>query len=315
VHDESKKAIVAAFLANLGIAIAKLVGFAITGASSMLAEAIHSLADTGNQGLLVLGGRQAARPATEEHPFGYGRDRYFWAFVVAMVLFLVGGLFAIYEGVDKLRHPHDITSPAVALGILGVALVLECFSLRTAVHAANPIRAGRGWVEFIRRSKSPELPVVLLEDLGALVGLAFAFTGVTLAVVTDEPRFDGAATLAIGGLLVGIAVILVVEMKSLLIGESATPEDMRRIEAEIRGAPHVRRLIHMRTLHLGPDELLVAAKIEFDRDLTVPGIAAAINACEERVRAAVPIAQVIYLEPDLLAEAAPPPPTEALESP
>ncbi len=300
MHDESKRAIAAAFLANLGIAIAKLVGFVITGSSSMLAESVHSMADTGNQGLLVLGGRQAARPATPEHPFGYGRDRYFWSFVVAMVLFLVGGLFAIYEGVDKLRHPHEITSPAVALGILGVALVLETFSLRTAVHAARPSRGGRSWAEYIRRSKSPELPVVLLEDLGALLGLAFAFTGVALAVATDEPRFDGAATLAIGVLLVVIAVILVIEMKSLLIGESATPEDQRRIQAEIEGAPHVRRLLHMRTLHLGPDELLVGAKIEFDRDLTVPAIAAAINECEARIRAAVPTARVLYLEPDLL---------------
>jgi cation diffusion facilitator family transporter len=300
VHDESRKAIVAAFLANLGIAIAKLVGFVITGASSMLAESIHSLADTGNQGLLVLGGRQAARPATPEHPFGYGRDRYFWAFVVALVLFLVGGLFAIYEGVDKLRHPHDISSPAVALGILGVALVLEAFSLRTAVRAARPSLAGRTWAHFIRRSKSPELPVVLLEDLGALVGLAFAFAGVTLAEITDEPRFDGAATLAIGALLVVIAAILVVEMKSLLIGESATPEDRGRIQAATAGTPHVRRVLEMRTLHLGPDELLVAAKIEFDRNLTVPEIAAAINDCEARIRAAVPIARVIYLEPDLL---------------
>ena len=305
MNDGSKRAIIAAFLANLGIAIAKLIGFVITGASSMLAESVHSLADTGNQGLLVLGGRQAARPATEEHPFGFGRDRYFWSFVVALVLFLVGGLFAIYEGVDKLRHPHDITSPAVALGILGVALVLESFSLRTAVKAANPLRKGRSWVEFIHRSKSPELPVVLLEDLGALVGLAFAFTGVTLAVVTGEPRFDGAATDAIGALLVVIAVVLVLETKSLLIGESASPEDRERIEAEITGAPHVRRLLSMKTLHLGPDELLVAAKVEFDRDLTVPALAAAVDGCEARVRDAMAIPCEIYLEPDLAREQAP----------
>jgi divalent metal cation (Fe/Co/Zn/Cd) transporter len=225
-----------------------------------------------------------------------------------MVLFLVGGLFATYEGIDKLRHPHEIDSPAVALGILGVALVLESFSLRTAVHAARPVREGRSWVAYIRRSKSPELPVVLLEDLGALLGLAFAFTGVTLALVTDEPRFDGGATLAIGVLLVVIAAILVMEMKSLLIGESATPEDQRRIRAQIEGAPGVRRLIHMRTLHLGPDELLVAGKIELDGELAVPAIAAAINECEARIRAAVPIARVIYLEPDLLAGEAPPAP-------
>jgi cation diffusion facilitator family transporter len=306
VHEGSKRAIAAAFLANLGIAIAKFVGFLITGASSMLAESIHSVADTCNQGLLFLGGARAARPATAENPFGYGRERYFWSFIVACVLFLVGGLFAVYEGIQKLRDPHEISSPEVALGILGVALVLETFSLRTAVKAANPERRGLGWWAYIRRSKSPELPVVLLEDLGALLGLAFAFTGVTLAVVLDEPRWDGAATLMIGLLLVTIAVILVVEMKGLLIGESASPEDLRRIQAAIEGTPGVRGLIHMRTQHIGPEELLVGAKLELDPGLTVAGIAGAINATEARVRESVPIARVIYLEPDIRAAPGPP---------
>ncbi len=299
MHEGSKKAILAAFLANLGIAIAKFIGFLITGASSMLAESIHSLADTTNQGLLVLGGKQAARPATPEHPFGYGRDRYFWAFVVAMVLFLVGGLFAIYEGIQKLRDPHEITSPGVAFAILGVAVVLELFSLRTAVREARPFRGSRSWVAYIRRSKSPELPVVLLEDLGALVGLLFALTGLTLTEVTGDAAWDGLATLFIGLLLVAIAAILVVEMKSLLIGESATPEHEADIRAAIAATPDVRGLIHMRTLHLGPDELLVAAKIDLPPDLTADRIAAAIDAAEGRIRAAVPIARVIYLEPDL----------------
>jgi cation diffusion facilitator family transporter len=301
VHEGSKRAIAAAFLANLGIAIAKFVGFLITGASSMLAEAIHSVADTANQGLLFLGGARAARPATAENPFGFGRERYFWSFIVALVLFLVGGLFAIYEGVEKLRHPHEITSPAVALGILGVAVVLEIFSLRTAVKAAGPERRGRSWWQYIRRSKQPELPVVLLEDLGALLGLVFAFTGVTLAVVTDQTRWDGVATLMIGLLLVTIAVILVIEMKGLLIGESASPEDLRRIEAAIAGTPRVRSLIHMRTQHIGPEELLVGAKLELDPGLTSAGIAEAINATEARIRQDVPIARVIYLEPDIRA--------------
>ncbi len=301
MHEGSKKAIFAAFFANLGIAVAKFAGFLVTGASSMLAESIHSLADTSNQGLLLLGGRTAARPPTPEHPFGYGRDRYFWSFVVALVLFSVGGLFALYEGVSKLRDPHELTSPAVAIVILGVAVVLEIFSLRTAIRAARPEKAGRSWVAYIRRSKSPELPVVLLEDLGALFGLVFALVGVSLAVITDEPRFDGAATLAIGLLLVTIAVILVIEMKSLLIGESATPEQQVAIRAQIEAGDDVRRLIHMRTLHLGPDELLVAAKIELGPSLEAAAIAGAINEAEQRVRSAVPIARVIYLEPDLYA--------------
>lgn len=299
MHEGSKRAIFAAFLANLGIAIAKFVGFLVTGASSMLAEAIHSLADTANQGLLFLGGRQAARPATPEHPFGYGRDRYFWSFVVALVLFSVGGLFAMYEGIEKLRHPHDIDSPAVAFVILGVAVVLEAFSLRTAVRESNHVRGRLGWVSFVRRSKTPELPVVLLEDLAALFGLLFALSGLTLAVTLDEPRWDGVATVAIGALLVTVAVILVVEMKSLLIGEAAGPEQQRLILGAIEETPGVRRVIHMRTLHLGPDELLVAAKIELAGSLGVRETADAIDAAEGRIRSAVPIARVIYLEPDL----------------
>jgi cation diffusion facilitator family transporter len=299
VHEGSRKAIAAAFLANLGIAIAKFVGFLVTGASSMLAESIHSLADTANQGLLVLGGARAARPADEEHPFGHGRDRYFWAFVVGLVLFTVGGVFAVYEGVEKLRHPHEIDSPAVAFAILGVAVVLESFSLRTAVREARPHRGDLSWIAWLRRSKSPELPVVLLEDTGALAGLVFAIVGLALSVSTGEPRWDGAGTLAIGVLLIAIAVILVVEMKSLLIGEAATPEDQRAVREAITGTPDVRSLIHLRTLHLGPDELLVAAKIELSPALAAPAIAAAIDATEGRIRAAVPIARLIYLEPDL----------------
>jgi cation diffusion facilitator family transporter len=299
VHEGSRRAIAAAFLANLGIAIAKFIGFLVTGASSMLAEAIHSVADTANQGLLFLGGAQAARPADEEHPFGHGRDRYFWAFVVGLVLFTVGGVFAVYEGVEKLRHPHDIDTPAVAFAILGVAVVLESFSLRTAVREARPLRGSLSWAAWLRRSKSPELPVVLLEDIGALVGLLLALLGLTLAVTTGEPRWDGLGTLSIGVLLIVIAVILVVEMKSLLIGEGATPEDQEAVRAAITGTPDVRSLIHLRTLHLGPDELLVAAKIELSRSLAAPAIAAAIDAAEGRIRAAVPIASLIYLEPDL----------------
>lgn len=306
------RAIVAAAVANLGIAIAKFVGFAITGSSSMLAEGIHSVADTTNQGLLVFGGRRAARPPTPEHPFGFGRDRYFWAFIVALVLFSVGGAFAVYEGVEKLRHPHEMDSPMVAVVILVVAIGLESYSLRTAVREARPARGNRSWAAYIRRSKSPELPVVLLEDLGALIGLVLALAGVGLATLTGEPRWDGAGTLAIGVLLVLIAAVLAREMKSLLIGEAATSEDQIAIAAAIAATPAVRGLIHMRTQHLGPDELLVAAKIELEPDLTTAEMAAAIDRTEAAIRAAVPIARVIYLEPDLLRTGgpagAPPPP-------
>lgn len=298
MHEGSRKAIAAAFLANLGIAIAKFVGFAITGAASLLAEALHSVADTGNQALLFLGGARARRRPTPEHPFGYGRERYFWAFVVALILFSLGGLFAMYEGVDKLLNPHELESVAVALSVLGVAIVLETLSFRTAFVEAAAVKGEESWWHFVRRSKSPELPVVLLEDTGALLGLVMAFVGVGVAEITGNPRWDAVGSIGIGILLVVIAIVLAIEMKSLLIGESAAA----RMEAAIRDAitdgPEVRRIIHLRTLHLGPDELLVAAKIDVD-SASVSNLARAVDAVETRVRAAVPIARVIYLEPDL----------------
>jgi len=298
MQEGSRRAVIAAFLANFGIAIAKFVGFALTGAASLLAEAVHSVADTSNQGLLFLGGRRGQRPATPEHPFGYGRERYFWAFVVSVVLFLLGGLFALYEGVEKLRHPHEVESLPIAVAILLVAIVFESYALRTAVREASKVRGTESWWQFVRRAKAPELPVILLEDTGALLGLAFALSGVTLARITHEPRFDAAGSLAIGALLVVIAVILAIEMRSLLIGESASPKVQAEITRAIEGAREVRRIIHLRTLHLGPDELLVAAKVDLDAP-SVPDVAKAIDVIEARVRAAVPIARVIYLEPDL----------------
>ncbi len=298
-HGGSTAAILAAFLANVGIAIAKFVGFLLTGSSALLAESIHSVADASNQGLLVLGGRRARRDATPLHPFGYGRVRYFWAFVVALVLFSLGGLFSIYEGYHKITDPHEITSPGIAFAILGVAIVFESFALRTAVRHAQPERRGRSWPDYIRQSRSPELPVLLLEDSGALLGLVFAVAGIALALVTGNPLFDGLSTLAIGLLLVAIAVVLAIEMKSLLIGEAAPPPVVKQIEAEIVSQDEVRRVAHMRTQHLGPDELLVAAEVEFDPALSTAELAEVIDACKTRVRSAVPIAHLIYLEPDV----------------
>lgn len=299
MHEGNRRAIVAALAANFGIAIAKLVGFAITGAASMLAEAVHSIADTSNQALLLVGGRRAGRAATVAHPFGYGRERYFWAFVVALVLFLLGGVFAAYEGIDKLRHPHDVESVTVAVVILVVAIGLETLSFRTAIVEASRQRGGIGWWAFIRHSKEPELPVVLLEDAGALFGLILALFGVSLGALTDNPRWDAVGSLGIGILLVVIAAVLVVEMKSLLIGEGASVSDEAAIRSALETAPSVRRLIHMRTQHIGPDELLVGAKIEIDHALTLPEIATCINEAEALVRTAVPKARVVYLEPDV----------------
>ncbi len=298
-EDESRRAIAAAFLANLGIAVAKFAAFLVTGAASMLAEAIHSLADTGNQGLLILGGARAKQQATPEHPFGFGRERYFWAFVVAMVLFALGSVFAIHQGIDKLRHPHEVASPAVAIAVLVLAIALESWSFRTAIVAAESIRGDKSWWSFIRHSKSPELPVVLLEDLGALLGLVIALVGVTLAAVLGDPRFDAIGSIAIGALLGVIATVLAVEMKSLLIGESATTEIREAIQRSIEESPMVRNLIHMRTLHLGPDELLVAAKVEFDAGLDLPSLTSAIDDLESAIRRQTPIARVIYVEPGI----------------
>ncbi len=299
MHEGSRRAIIAALVANLGIAVAKLVAAGITGSASMVAESIHSFADTGNQGLLFLGGKRARRPADEAHQFGYGAERFFWAFVVALVLFTLGALFSLYEGVDKLRHPHELESPVVAFVVLGIAVVLEGFSLRTAAREARPGRRGRSWWGFIRHTKNPELPVVLLEDTGALLGLAIAIVGLGLAVATGESRFDAIGSIGIGLLLGVIAVVLAIEMKSLLIGESAGPTTQAALRTAITDAPEVRSIIHLRTLQLGPEELLVAAKLDFVATTTVD-LAPAIDAVEVRIRAALPDEKVvIYLEPDL----------------
>jgi len=293
------RAILAAMFANLGIAIAKFVAFLFTGASSMLAEAIHSGADTGNQALLLLGGRLSRRDATPAHPFGFGRERYFWSFVVALVLFSLGSMFALYEGVIKIRAPHPIDSPIWAFGVLAFAIVLEGFSLRTAMVESNRTRGDASWPQFIRRAKVPELPVVLLEDLGALLGLVLALSALTIAVVFDAPIWDGIGTLSIGILLGLIAVVLAIEMKSLLIGEGAAPRQRDDIVTAIEGTPGVVRLIHLRTLHLGPEELLVGAKVEFDHSYSVTDLGMAINAVEANVRASVPDARPMYIEPDV----------------
>ena len=298
MKEGGRRAIIAAFLANLGIAIAKFVGFLFTGAASMVAESVHSVADAGNQGLLLLGGARARRKPTVTHPFGYGRERYFWAFVVALVLFSLGSLFAIVEGIEKLRHPHEVESVWWAIGILSVAIVLELFSFRTAIVEANRVRGGASWWSFIRHEKEPELPVVVLEDTGALVGLVVALAGVSLASLTGNPRFDALGSLTIGVLLGVIAIILIIDMKSLLIGEGAAPAMLADIVSALE-AGDVQRVIHIKTQYLGPDELLVAAKIALAPGATLETVAGAIDAAEARIRERVPVARIIYLEPDL----------------
>ncbi|GIJ53004.1 cation diffusion facilitator family transporter [Virgisporangium aurantiacum] len=294
------KAVVAALAANLGIAVTKFIAFFLTQSSSMLAEAIHSVADSGNQALLLLGGKTSKRQATPQHPFGYGRDRYIYAFIVAVVLFFVGGIFALYEAWHKFADPHGIDSwHWVPVVVLGTAIVLESFSFRTAIIETNKIRGDATWVQFIRHARVPELPVILLEDLAALLGLVFAFIGIVLTLVTHDGMWDAMGSAAIGLLLIVVSAILAIEMKSLLVGEGATPEQTRAIEAAIKDSDEVAGLIHMRTMYLGPEELLVAAKFAVKTSDSAAEVAAGINAVEERIRAAVPIARVIYLEPDI----------------
>ena len=293
------KAIVAAFFANLGIAIAKFIGFAITRSSSMLAEGIHSVADTSNQALLLWGNRAAKQPPTPQHPFGYGRERYFWSFVVALILFTLGSAFAIFEGVEKIRHPHELESHWVAVAILVAGILLEGWSFRTAVVESRPLKRNLSWRQFVQRSRVPELPVVLLEDLGALVGLFLALFGVGLTSLTDDAVWDGIATLAIGVLLGIIAIVLAIEMKSLLIGEGATPEDHAAIIGALEAREGVHHVIDVKTQHVGPDDLLVAAKLGFDPDLDGSEMADVVNDTERAIREAVPVATMIYLEHDI----------------
>jgi len=298
------KAVVAALAANLGIAVTKFIAFFLTQSSAMLAEAIHSVADSGNQGLLLLGGKKAKQAATPNHPFGFGRERYIYAFVVAVVLFFVGGIFALYEAWHKFQDPHPIESwQWVPVLVLSVAIVLESFSFRTAIRETAKIKGDATWVQFVRHARVPELPVILLEDLAALIGLVFAFFGVVLTLITHNGIWDAVGSAAIGLLLIVVAGILAVEMKSLLVGEAATPDQVRAIEQAIRAGDEVADIAHMKTVHLGPEELLVAVKFAVNHDDSAADVARGIDAVEARIRAAVPIARVIYLEPAIAAPA------------
>jgi cation diffusion facilitator family transporter len=304
------KAVVAALLANSGIAVMKFLAFALTGASSMLAEGIHSVADSGNQLLLLLGGKRSQRAATPEHPFGFGRERYVYSFLVAIVLFSVGGLFALYEAYHKAHEvheglPNDLLEGRwwwVAVVVLLGAIGMEGLSFRTAVRESSKTRGTASWVEFIRRAKSPELPVILLEDFAALVGLVLALLGVGLTKLTGNGYFDVAGTAAIGLLLVSVAVVLGIETKSLLLGEAASHQAQLRLMASLEQTEGVDRVIHMKTMHLGPEELLVGVKIGVASTARAADVASSIDAAERAMRAAEPTARVIYVEPDIYVE-------------
>lgn len=293
------KAIIAALLANTGIAVTKFIAAFFSGSSSMLAEGVHSVADAGNQALMLLGGKMAKRKADQEHPFGYGRERFVYAFVVSIILFSVGGVFSLYEGYNKLVHPHPLDVPWLPIVVLVIAIILESFSLRTAVIESNHVRGNQSWVQFVRHAKQPELPVVLLEDVAALLGLVFALCGVGLTIITGDAMWDAIGTLCIGVLLVLVAIILGIETKSLLVGEGASIADADAIRDAINGHKQVEALIHMKTLYLGPEELMIGAKVAFGKNARMSDVAVSINTLEHSIREAVPAARVIYIEPDV----------------
>lgn len=297
--EGGKKAVIAALGANLGIAAAKFVAFAITGSSSMLSEAIHSVADSANQVLLLIGGHRSKRRPDQTHQFGYGRLRYVYGFVVAIILFLIGGLFSLNEGIHKLQHKEDLHDLGVAVAVLLVAIALESFSFRTAIKEANKARGRRSLPGFVRNVRQPELPVIMLEDFGALIGLMFALFGVGMSAITGDSRWDAVGAIAVGSLLLVIAVFLGFEMSSMLVGESALPEEQAAIEAALAASPVVNSVIHLRTIHAGPDEILVAAKVAIDNDDTGEAIAEGIDQAEAAIREAVPTATYIFIEPDL----------------
>lgn len=293
------KAIIAALVANIGIAISKFVAFALTGSSSMLSEAIHSVADSGNQILLLVGNKRSKKQADESHPFGYGRRRYVYGFIVAIVLFLIGGLFSLYEGLHKWQQPEPLNDWWIAVVVLVIAIGLESYSFRTALREANKSRGKRSLFGFVKAARQPELPVILLEDAGALIGLVLALLGVSASVITGDGRFDALGAMGIGTLLLVIAIFLAIEMTAMLVGESALPEEVAAIRKALESSSGVKRVIHLRTLHVGPDELLVAAKIAIHESDTGAQIARAINEAEVSLRSAVPSAKYIFLEPDL----------------
>lgn len=301
----------AALAANLAIAVTKFVAWLLTGASSMLSESIHSFADTGNEILLLIGGRRARRGPNTVHPFGFGRQRYINAFLVSIILFSIGGLFALYETGRKIvevrrGEPDALLSSTwwwVPLVVLGLSMVAESLSFRTALRETHAAREHLSVLEFVHESRAPELPVVLLEDSAALLGLVFALLGVGLTLVTGNGLFDALGAGMIGVLLIAVAVLLGVEMQSLLLGESATPQMAGAIVAALTRTPGIEAVIHMKTVHVGPEEVLVAAKIAVAPTQSAGYVAAVIDAAERNIREAEPMCTYVYLEPDIHREA------------
>ena len=297
-HGGTARAILYAFLANGGIAIAKTWAAWVTGSGSMLAEAIHSYADTGNQVLLYLGLRQSAKPPDPDHPLGYGKLSYFWSFIVALMLFSLGGLFSIYEGFHKYTHPEPLSNIWIAIGVLAVAIVLESFSLMGCLREINIIRGKRKFRDWLKHTRNSELVVVLGEDIAALLGLVLALAFVSLAAVTGNPVFDAIGSMCIGVVLIVISVFLTIRVRSLLVGRSADPEIQEAIRRIISDDPHIEKVFNAITVQFGPDTLL-AAKIKVRSGTDIDQAIANINLLERKLKEEIPDLKWSFIEPDV----------------
>ncbi len=296
------RAVLAALVGNFGVAISKFIAWSLTGSSAMLAETLHSVADTGNQVFLLLGLKLGRKAPDEAHPFGYGRERYFWAFVVALSIFSVGGLFSVVEGIRKINHPHPIENALASYVALGIAALLEGYVLRIAYREFKHWRdknPGPFW-NSLRTSKSPTILVVLFEDSAALLGILVAAAGITLTLLTDNSVYDGIASLVIGLILFGAAAFIGWRTRGLLIGEAATDADRERIRQAVTSVPEVAALIECLTLHLGPEDILVNLNVNFVDGLTTDDLERAVDEIEKRIRKAVPTARRIFIEAESL---------------
>lgn len=299
-HSEtSTKSIYYALMANAGIAITKTIAAVITGSGAMLAESIHSFADCGNQGLLFLGLKAAKRKPDAKYPLGYGRATYFWSFVVAIILFSLGGLFSVYEGIHKLTAIEPIESPYIALGVLFFSILLEGFSLWGCLKEINKIRGNKSIPRWVRESRQSELVVVLGEDVAALLGLAFAFGAVIVTMLTGNPVYDAIGSIGIGVLLLIISVIIAIKIKGLLVGQSASPEQVAAITAHLESAPEINKVLNVITLQLG-QTLMVSVKADMKEKQSVAKLIEDINSCERGLKSAFPDVQWSFFEPDFM---------------
>ncbi len=297
-NETSVRAITYALLANLGIAVSKTAAAVFTGSGSMLAESIHSFADTVNQLLLFLGLRRASRVPTGDHPLGFGKVFYFWSFIVAMLLFSTGGLFSVYEGINKLKHPEPLSNPWMALVIIAVSAALEASSLAGCLRLIKKIRKGKPFFEWLKNSRNAELLVVLGEDTAAIAGLTAAFSFVLLTMITGNNAFDAAGSIVIGTILVIISIMLMVNVKSLLIGKSANPDLQSLIAREIKRDKNIKELFNIITIQLGPDVML-AAKIRLKGNISIDSACDIINKLEKKIKNNFPEIKWSFIEPDV----------------